>query len=469
MLSMAYRLVPVFKPQTIRCGAFLRGFFAFLLTLTTPNIAIAENFSPEQKLEAIKHALVDLALGTEISLGSAAFIDSKGILHESSHMTTQGNIRGVRVLSYLEEAGVPIANVEAAMLSDTSCPGARTDIRREALLRVSHRGTNKRLGDHYLSEVATLSEEVLLSSLAGSPTWRTRPEIRFASTYDNLVSGGSSDRVPYRFEITISDHNPSRLSGCMDDEEISYRCRASVYAKKAFNVVKYGASMGRSAIDFTLGYSEWTGMAAAAWALLPRLDKDTTPPNYNTPNVSTFPVRSTLGAYALSMLPEYYRNVSGWSGSNVDMELVLIDRKLQTPLYSRVVTLNYPRLPKGYTKSAMPPEFRYQIVQAAESMISELTDSMACTTQYYHISNADQISETVMINAGSFAGVRVGDQFLLSTDPDVLNAALNPSALASLGLARVESVNRHSAVLKYIAGPKWSNVQANNSFVALYF
>ena len=117
MLSMAYRLVPVFKPQTIRCGAFLRGFFAFLLTLTTPNIAIAENFSPEQKLEAIKHALVDLALGTEISLGSAAFIDSKGILHESSHMTTQGNIRGVRVLSYLEEAGGPIANVEAAMLS----------------------------------------------------------------------------------------------------------------------------------------------------------------------------------------------------------------------------------------------------------------------------------------------------------------------------------------------------------------
>lgn len=469
MLSMAYKLVLILKPRAIWCGAFLLSFFASLLVATAPNPANAEDFSPEQKLEAIKHALVDLALGTEISLGSAAFIDSQGVLHESSHMTTQGNIRGVRVLSYLEEAGVPIANVEAAMLSDTSCPGARTDIRREALLRVSHLGANKRLGDHYLSEVATLSQEVLLNSLSGSTAWRTRPEVRFASTYENLVSGGSSDRVPYRFDITISDHNPSRVSGCMDAEQVSYSCRAGVYAKKAFNVVKYGASMGRSAVDFTLGYSEWTGMAAAAWALLPRLDKETSPPNYNTPNVSTFPVRSALGTYALSMLPEYIDNVSGWSSSNVDMELVLTDRKLEMPLYRRIVTLDYPRLPKGYTKSAMPPEFRYQIVQAAESMISELTDALACTTQYYHISNADQVSETVMINAGSFAGIRVGDQFLLSTDPDVLNAALNPSALASLGLARVESVNRHSAVLKYIAGPKWSNVQANNSFVALYF
>ena len=105
---MAYKLMPILKPRAIWCGAFPLSFFAFLLVATAPNPAVAEDFSPEQKLQAIKHALVDLALGTEISLGSAAFIDSQGVLHESSHMTTQGNIRGVRVLSYLEEAGVPI-------------------------------------------------------------------------------------------------------------------------------------------------------------------------------------------------------------------------------------------------------------------------------------------------------------------------------------------------------------------------
>ncbi len=462
MLKIAYSLVPACKPRVPRPGGFLRLWLAFQIALMTPSVAVAEDFSPEEKLEAIKHALVDLAVGTEITLGSAAFIDSQGVLHESSHMTTRGNIRGVRVLSYLEEAGVPIANVEAAMLSDTNCPGARTDLRREALLRVGHRGVNKRLGDHYLSEVASLSEEVLTTSLSGSQAWTTRPEVRFASTYENLVSGGSSYRVPYRFDVTISDHNPERTR-----EGDRYVDKALNLGNKAFNVVRYGAYVGKSAVDFAIGYSEWTGMSGAVWGLFPTLDDDVS--GIDGEPTSKFPLRKFAGFYALSMLPAYARDVSGWRSSNIDLELVLVDRKLGKPLYRRIVTLDYPRLPKGYKRSAIPPGFRYQIVQATEQMIEEVTESLACTAQYYHVSNADQSSGTVMINAGSVAGVRVGDQFLLSTDPDVINAALNPSALASLGLARVESVNQHSAILKHIAGPKWTNAQANHSFVALYF
>ncbi|MGB2154474.1 MAG: hypothetical protein ACPHVT_03300, partial [Porticoccaceae bacterium] len=38
--------------------------------------------SAERKLEAIKQALVDLALDTDLRLDSAAFLDSLGVLHE---------------------------------------------------------------------------------------------------------------------------------------------------------------------------------------------------------------------------------------------------------------------------------------------------------------------------------------------------------------------------------------------------
>jgi hypothetical protein len=102
-------------------------------------------------------------------------------------------------------------------------------------------------------------------------------------------------------------------------------------------------------------------------------------------------------------------------------------------------------------------------------MMSEATASMTCTAQYYHLSNADGERGVATINAGSLAGVRLGDQFLLSSDPNILNAAVDSSALSSLALARVESVNRHTAVLKHIAGPRWSSAQANDNFVALYF
>jgi hypothetical protein len=429
----------------------LFGAFRFLTIYCTLSVlstlAVAtETFSAEEKLEAIKQALVDLAMESEVTLGSAAYIDSQGVLHESALMSSNSQVRGVRVLSYLEEAGIPVARVEASMLSDRSCPGARPELRREALLRTGHRGVNKRLGDHYLSEVATLSREVVMSALSGSTEWTARPEVRYSSNYDNLVSGGSSDRIPYRFDVTISEHNPAALD-----------------RHQLFDVIDYGASMGKAALDFAFGYSEWTGMAGAFWGILPVLDDD------SEVGSSLFPLRKAAGYYSLSMLPEYARSVAPWPSSNLDYELVIVDRKREMPLWRKTLMLSYPRLPKGFTKSDMPPEFRHQIMLATEQMMAEATASMTCTAQYYHLSNADGERGVATINAGSLAGVQLGDQFLLSSDPNILNAAVDSSALSSLALARVESVNRHTAVLKHIAGPRWSSAQANDNFVALYF
>lgn len=434
------------KPQRALFGVL--WLFAVYCTLTLlSTLALAtETFSAEEKLEAIKQALVDLAMESEVTLGSAAYIDSQGVLHESSLMSSNSQVRGVRVLSYLEEAGIPVAKVEASMLSDRTCPGARPELRREALLRTSHRGVNKRLGDHYLSEVATLSKEVVMSALSGSTAWAARPEVRYSSNYDNLVSGGSSERIPYRFDVIISEHNP-----------------AAVDRHQVFDVIDYGASMGKAAFDFAFGYAEWTGMAGAFWGVLPMLDEDA------GSATSAFPLRKAVGYYSLSMLPAYARSVAPWPSSNLDYELVIVDRKREMPLWRKTLTLSYPRLPKGFTKSDMPPEFRHQIMLATEQMMAEATASMTCTAQYYHLSNADGERGVATINAGSLAGVRLGDQFLLSSDPNILNAAVNAAALSSLALARVESVNRHSAVLKHIAGPKWSSAQANDNFVALYF
>ena len=188
-----------------------------------------------------------------------------------------------------------------------------------------------------------------------------------------------------------------------------------------------------------------------------------------TPSSSLFPIRKAVGYYSLSMLPAYARSVAPWPSANLDYELVIVDRKREMPLWRKTLTLSYPRLPKGFTKSDMPPEFRHQIMLATEQMMAEATASMTCTAQYYHLSNADGERGVATINAGSLAGVRLGDQFLLSSDPNILNAAVNAAALSSLALARVESVNRHTAVLKHIAGPKWTSAQANDNFVALYF
>ncbi|MAH74026.1 MAG: hypothetical protein CBC09_08045 [Cellvibrionales bacterium TMED49] len=429
-----------------------------------------ETFSAEEKLEAIKQALVDLAMESEVTLGSAAYIDDKGVLHESTLMSSSNNVRGVRVLSYLEEAGIPVARVEASMLSDRTCPGARPELRREAVVRVGYSGENKRLGDHYMSEIAALSEDVLIESFRSSSAWTARPEVRFASNYDNLVSGASSDRVPYRLDVRLSDYNPAAKAG----------------PQEVMDVVRKGFEAGKSAVEFSLGFAEWSGVSAGAWSIFPLLNDGFGGGDY-APDPSTDPAipanpyypgtdgsgqqafRKFLGAYNLSKLPDYARDNAPWSGSRIDLEFELVDRQFDTPMWSKTVTLNYPRLKKGYSKEAIPPEFKHQIVVATEHMLTEITESMSCVAQYYHLKNADGASGTASINAGSLAGVMVGDQFLLSSDPNILNAAIDSSALSTLSLARVESVSRHSAVLRHIAGPRWTSSQANENLVALYF
>ena len=75
----------------------------------------------EARLESIKQALVDITLGSEIELSSAAYLDDSGVLRETSVMTTNAKVRGVRVLSYVKAAaGIAEADLNAEILSDKS-------------------------------------------------------------------------------------------------------------------------------------------------------------------------------------------------------------------------------------------------------------------------------------------------------------------------------------------------------------
>ena len=63
----------------------------------------------------------------------------------------------------------------------------------------------------------------------------------------------------------------------------------------------------------------------------------------------------------------------------------------------------------------------------------------------------------------------MGDQFLISTNPDLLKQALSENGLASLSLARVESIAPHSSVLVQTAGPEWATLENLSRLVATYF
>lgn len=371
------------------------------LLMLAPSTVCAENYKPSaaDRLQAIKQALVDLALQTDIKLGSAAYLDDRGVLHESSIMSSDSKVRGVRVLAYLEEAGITVAKVDASILSDPACPGSRPDIRREASVRVIGAPANKRVGDHYISELASISQQALLENLRGSDNWSVNVDSAYASSYERSVSGKANDQVPYRFDISLRKR----------------------------------ATPSQEANRFTRPQLHMAYNKAAR-------------------RVRHVPL---LGVY------------EPWPEAALEYQLTLIDRARGVPLWSSSLPVNYPAVERGYSKDAVPLEFTDRLTQITEKFLMEVNATMDCQTQYYAMKHTPGDSKSVSINAGYMAGIKRGDQFLISTDANILNQALSMSGLAGLSLAEVDSVTKHSATIRHIAGPQYADAVAQS--VALHF
>lgn len=368
----------------------------------SPAVAAETSISPSDKLQAVKQALVDLALETDVKLGSTAYLDAAGVLHESSVLSSDSLVRGVRVVSYLEEAGVTVAKVDASILSDPNCPGSRPEIRREATVRVVAASPNSRIGDHYINELALAPKQALSKILAASSDWSVKSESVYTSSYQRYVSGTAADQVPYRFDIVIRERDPLR------------------------GVTNHG--------ERALHYGLRSGYDTAAWAVekIPEL-------NFHKP----------------------------WPTATLEYELTLVDRARGIPLWQKTLPVTYPKVNRGYSKDAVPIKFSQQIAQITEQFIADVSATMACQTEYYHLAAVPGANDIASINAGQIAGIKVGDQFLISSDAKILNQVLSMSGLAGLGLAEVESVATHSATIKHIAGPQWTNSVSQT--VALHF
>jgi len=366
-----------------------------------------------RRLEAIKQALIDLSLGTELQLASSAFLDERGVLHESSMITSQSQVRGVRVLSYLEEAGVGIADVAATLVS-SDCPMARSGLRREALISVVQGGTNPRFGDHYLSEIGDLSKQLLSDVLSRSSIWSVTPAQRFNSGYHKKMSATGGNRPPFVIQLGLQQAEPE-------------------------------SGMNLVAVKRYLGVQ-----------------------------------RNTALSWSKSQVPSLAGR-EPWSKQLLTLDMRLIDPVLGNTVLSETVEIDYPSMSRGYDKTPLPVEFVGQLESISQGFVQRLDEVLQCSAHYYHVSDQTTVkgpassTNSVQINAGSNAGVQVGDQFLLSPTPQIIGQGASLGDIEKLILAEVQSVTQHTSMLKVTAGAgelvSNSSLGHNNlsRYVAIHF
>ena len=180
----------------------------------------------EERLEALRHSLVQAAMEGPTQVRATSWIDAQGVLRDSSSFRSGMQVRGVKVLSYARDAqGKPTADVRwqtgaapSAAAPSAAARGAAgkganacaTDSRERSLqhligLRVSNQGHWRTDDVPLVHSVRDLLLSQWQAASDASPAWRLaeRPE-QGASSYEKVLLASSADDLPWQATLRLS-------------------------------------------------------------------------------------------------------------------------------------------------------------------------------------------------------------------------------------------------------------------------
>ena len=162
----------------------------------------------EARLEALRHALIDKALESPTRIRTSAWVDETGTLRENVQINSDVRLRGIRILSYLDQNSpdqnspeqarmVVEAEASARRLRASSCatpaPGQR--IKRHAALISHFMPSDGRRGYYFVPELATEAQALLIKLFALEDSWVVTPAGPSGSSYEQALFGRDMPRA----------------------------------------------------------------------------------------------------------------------------------------------------------------------------------------------------------------------------------------------------------------------------------
>lgn len=169
----------------------------------------------EVQLAAIRQAILEATIDRPTRVISSAWVDDKGALHESAHFHSEAQVRGVRVLSYLQD-DTPQTRVSAEVLpwgwkptgADKTCSAPPRAWRLPLAVQV-HTPDGLSGTQHFATHtVLNQAHVALMHSMQNSQRWRTHSlTANEDSTYHRALMGHEEVPSGWTAEIKLQPHN----------------------------------------------------------------------------------------------------------------------------------------------------------------------------------------------------------------------------------------------------------------------
>ena len=361
----------------------------------------------EAQLSAIRQAILQATIDRPTRVLSSAWIDDKGALHESAHFQSEAQVRGVRVLSYLEdeaEAAAPQVSAEVLPWGWRAAQGAATHsgtqtntatntttcaapprpwrlpLVWQARAEAGFTGTQL-FASHTLLHTAG---QVWTQKMQASQRWR--PQLKTLppeSAYLRALTGPSESPTGWTAELVLKPHAPTPVVA------------DAMGLRQAWQALNPDEPVWRWSLSFTLGERH--------------APEGPIEPHWQATQVITIAPQAV-----------------------------------------------------GQDPSAWSQQVKEQLQSQMQAWVQQLDKRSECAPVQFHVRRSGQ--ETLQLQAGFDSGLRAGDRVLLMNPSHIPSQMLEPGATQHLALAQVVKVGPERTELQQLAGPA---LAAQGHWVAL--
>ena len=330
-----------------------------LLSLSCGSVCVqAAELNPEERLKAIRNALVEAAMKSNTRVSATSWMDASGALRELNRFSSEIKVRELQVRKYSRDnnqepqADMVVAKTDAVSPARCDAPQAKAPLRHVMSVGMDLSPSLVSTQRYAAQQVGRMARTRLLEASAQAQRWRLMTDPVHTRSYDRQMFSHGEEHVQWHAQLTVA---PVPLGGVSDDYS-------------AFGLTLHISGPG------------------------PR---------------------------------------QGWF------------------VAEEVVVPSVPN--QAYGTPKMDSDTNAAIARAVVAMTAQLDQQLACEPQAFEV---QQSHGRLSLNAGSHAGLRVGDKLMIA-DPTVLpRHTLEPDALDAAVLAEVKSVTPYQAEIKQVAGRK---------------
>lgn len=170
--------------------------------------AHAQDLKPEQRLEAIRAALVEAAMKSNTRVSTSSWMDTRGALLELNRFSSEIRLRDIQIGQYKKTNDVEKVELSKSTLesiSPVSCiaPRARSPIRH--VMRVSlDLASSIAPEHHYLAQkIGFAARQQALLASAQTQHWRLMTDAAYKRTYERLIYGQGEESVQWSLQLTV--------------------------------------------------------------------------------------------------------------------------------------------------------------------------------------------------------------------------------------------------------------------------